>query len=150
MGDRLENLSRARQMIAKNCGKIKATSSYYETAAWGNEDQPNFYNQAIELETSLEPHQLLKELLEIEQKLGRVRDEKYGPRIIDIDIILYDDRRIDETNLKIPHPQMSSRRFVLAPLNEIASHQIHPGFKKTIHQLLLECPDPLEVVKRES
>lgn len=145
IGDRLENLSKASRMIGESCGQIKAISSYYETAAWGKEDQPGFLNQAIELATDLEPHELLDRLLEIETALGRFRDEKYGPRIIDIDIILYEDLVIDETRLRIPHPEMSNRRFVLTPLTEIAGKIMHPVFKKSMRQLLKECPDTLEV-----
>jgi 2-amino-4-hydroxy-6-hydroxymethyldihydropteridine diphosphokinase len=122
-------------------------SSIYETAAWGMENQEAFLNQVLEIETNLNPDELLQSILQIEEGLGRKRELKYGPRTIDIDILFFNDQVIDQEGLKIPHPQLQNRRFVLVPLNEIASNKIHPIFKKTISQLLAECPDPLTVNK---
>jgi len=147
IGNRLEYLSKAKENISKKCGNVLQESSIYETAAWGMEDQEAFLNQVLKIETSLIPEQLLKTILQIEEDLGRKRDLKYGPRTIDIDILFFNDEMIDQQGLKIPHPQMRNRRFVLIPLNEIASTKMHPVFHKTINQLLVECPDPLAVNK---
>jgi 2-amino-4-hydroxy-6-hydroxymethyldihydropteridine diphosphokinase len=147
MGDRLHYLSSARQAIERDCGKIVKLSAVYETAAWGLENQQPFYNQAILLHTNLSAMELLTQLLQIETTLGRKRDVKYGPRLIDIDIIFYNEDVIRSKDLCIPHPQMHNRRFVLMPLQEIAPEKVHPEFHKTITQLLNECPDQLEVVK---
>lgn len=147
LGNRLENLAAARQAIAKNCGVIRHTSAIYETAAWGLEDQPNFLNQAIELQTFSKPHVLLHGLLAVEKSLGRVREKKYGPRSIDIDILLYDDLIVNEPDLKIPHPELQNRRFALTCLADIAPNLIHPLFQKSIAQLLAKCTDPLAVNK---
>ena len=147
IGNREAYLASARQAIEKTCGKIVRQSALYQTAAWGLEDQDAFLNQALLIETGFDPQSLLTNLLNIEEKTGRKRDVKYGPRIIDIDILLYDDAIIKTDGLTVPHAQMQNRRFVLEPLNEIAGNVIHPIFKKTIRQLLLECPDKLTVQK---
>ena len=147
MGDRQQYLSSSRQLIKENCGSIIYQSSLYETAAWGMEDQDAFLNQVIKINTSLGAVDLLQKILEIEEILGRKREVRYGPRLIDIDILLYNKDMIETKGLTIPHPQMQNRRFVLVPLAEIAVHQIHPGFQKTLGQLLEECPDDLDVKK---
>lgn len=146
-GDRLHYLHSAAEAITKHCGPILKKSAVYETAAWGVKDQNSFLNQAIKLSTELSPHELLDRLLQIEETMGRVRKEKYGPRIIDIDILLFNDDVIDARNLKIPHPELHNRRFALQCLFDIAPHIIHPVFKKTISRILKECPDPLSVDK---
>jgi len=145
MGDRQENLATAYECIGQQCGDITSASSLYETAAWGKNDQPSFLNQVLEIQTSLSPRQLLKKILHIEKQIGRVRKEKYGPRIIDIDILLFNDEIYNYPSLKIPHPELQNRRFALVPLAEIAPESIHPVFKKTITELLAICPDKLEV-----
>lgn len=145
MGNRRENLAKAFDYINEECGPVPKASSVYETAAWGKNDQPSFLNQVLEIETALTAPQLLKKILMIEKKLGRVREEKYGPRIIDIDILLFNDEVYQLPMLEIPHPQLQNRRFVLVPLAEIAPHFIHPVLKKTIAELLAICPDKLEV-----
>jgi 2-amino-4-hydroxy-6-hydroxymethyldihydropteridine diphosphokinase len=147
MGDRDQNLAVAREWIEADCGKIINASSLYETAAWGNTEQPAFLNQALEIQTSLNARQLIRHILKVEKKMGRIRKEKYGPRIIDIDILLFNDEILKTSFLQIPHPEMQNRRFVLMPLAEIAPAMIHPLLKKTILQLLGECPDKLEVKK---
>ena len=147
MGDRQKNLETTYERIEQECGNIVSASSIYETAAWGKKDQPSFLNQVIEIQTGLTPRKLLKKILNIEKQIGRVRKEKYGPRIIDIDILLFNDEIHNYTSLKIPHPEMQNRRFVLVPLAEIAPGIIHPVFKKTIAELLAICPDELAVKK---
>ena len=122
-------------------------SSFYETAAWGKEDQPEFLNIAIYIETSLSPTELLNAIHEIESNAGRLRTEKWGQRTLDMDILFYNTEIIELPELTIPHPYMQDRRFTLVPLAEIAPDLMHPVFKKTISQLLEECPDKLEVRK---
>jgi 2-amino-4-hydroxy-6-hydroxymethyldihydropteridine diphosphokinase len=148
LGDRAAYLALAVQHISALCGRVTSTSSVYETAAWGNTNQPAFYNQAICVETILEAETLLERLLAIELEMGRVREEKYGPRTIDLDILMINDFVVDTPTLTIPHPQMHNRRFALLPLNEIAPALHHPVLDKTIHELLLNCPDTLDVQKK--
>ena len=141
LGDREENFTKARNLIAQYCGEITQSSSIYETAAWGKKDQPSFLNQALEIDTKLTAEQLMAQILELEKMMGRERKEKYGPRVIDIDILLFNNEIHNHTSLKIPHPEMQNRRFALIPLAEIAANIEHPVFKKSIAQLLEECPD---------
>ncbi len=147
LGERVHNLATARELVAEQIGNIIAASSLYETAAWGNTDQPAFLNQAIMIETPLNARQLIRRILKIEKKMGRVREEKYGPRLIDIDILLFNNEKHNYQFLKLPHPEMKNRRFALLPLAEIAPEIIHPVLKKTIAELLQECKDELEVKK---
>jgi len=147
IGDRKNYLWRAKKEIEERCGKILKQSSIYETAAWGKEDQEAFLNQVLKIETGLSSEELLHTILKVEEDLGRKRDLKYGPRIIDIDILFFNNEVIDLHGLKIPHPQIQNRKFVLVPLNEIAAEKIHPVFRKTVSRLLSECPDPLTVNK---
>jgi len=147
IGEREQVLKQARELINAYCGQIVQSSSIYETAAWGKEDQASFLNQALEIQTALSATALLEKILWVEKKLGRIREEKYGPRIIDIDILLFNDDIINEPGLKVPHPEMQNRRFVLAPLSEIEPGKMHPALKKTINELLEICPDKLEVNK---
>jgi len=147
IGNRKAMLQQAIQLLNEYCGKVTAESSLYETAAWGNTDQSAFLNQALELETGLNARQLIRKILKVEKLMGRERKEKYGPRIIDIDILLFNDETHDIPFLKLPHPEMQNRRFALTPLAEIAPDIIHPVLKKSIKQLLADCPDKLEVKK---
>lgn len=149
LGDSELLLATAIKMIETEVGKVFAKSAIYETAAWGKTDQPNFLNLALGVETLLSPIELLNAVLAIEKKLGRVRDEKWGARLIDIDVILYGNEviNINET-LNIPHVEMQNRKFVLQPLAEIAPNYSHPTLKKTILQLLQNLNDSLLVAKR--
>ena len=146
-GNRKASLEKAAELIAMRCGRILLYSSLYETAAWGKTDQPAFLNQALILETNLSPTVLMQQLLEIESRLGRIRNEKYGPRVIDIDMLLYDDLVMQTDLLTLPHPELTRRRFALEPLAEIAPALTHPVVHKTIHELLSACEDILPVRK---
>ncbi|MFI5220950.1 MAG: 2-amino-4-hydroxy-6-hydroxymethyldihydropteridine diphosphokinase [Bacteroidia bacterium] len=147
MGDSLANLNRARLIIEKKVGEIKKISSVYKTEPWGNRDQQSFFNEVLKVHTELEPDSLLKTILEIEKEMGRSRNIKWEPRIIDIDILFFDDLISDSIDLKIPHPLLQERRFTLVPMNEVASEFIHPVFKKSISRLLSECSDTGNVEK---
>ena len=116
--------------------KITKTSSFIVTEPWGNEDQEEFLNGAIKVETYLTPRELMTELLRIELELGRVREIKWGPRIIDLDIVLYDDVISNDEFIILPHPLMHLRDFVLKPLNEIAPYALHPLKNKRVFELL--------------
>lgn len=147
MGMREDYLSAAKREIGLQCGTVQKESSIYETAAWGKTDQPAFLNQALEIITPLNARQLIRRLLKIEKQLGRIREEKYGPRLIDIDILMYGDEIHQYDLLKLPHPELPNRRFALLPLAEIAADVIHPVLQQSIYRLLAICPDPLEVKK---
>jgi 2-amino-4-hydroxy-6-hydroxymethyldihydropteridine diphosphokinase len=131
--------------LDKQVGTIVKKSSVYVTAPWGNPEQQDFLNQAILILTPLDAKQLMQLLLKIEESLGRQRIEKYGPRIIDIDILFFNDEIINDPGLIIPHPQLQNRRFALIPLAEIAPNLYHPILNKTIADLIAECSDDLEV-----
>ena len=145
VGDTLSSLQHAIDILATDYGTILQKSRIYRTAPWGKINQQVFLNQAVLLETALTADALLTGLLHTEETMGRKRVEKYGPRIIDIDILLYNNSVIKSPGLTVPHPQLQYRRFALAPLNEIASSIVHPVLNKTIQQLLQDCPDDLPV-----
>jgi 2-amino-4-hydroxy-6-hydroxymethyldihydropteridine diphosphokinase len=146
-GDRVGYLQIARDQIQSHCGKIIGSSHLYETAPWGKTDQAFFLNQAIQLQTSLNAFELMECLLQVERRIGRIRGLKYGPRMIDIDILLFNSEIIQEQNLIVPHPQLQNRKFALEPLCEIAPLLIHPILKQTITDLLISCEDTLDVKK---
>jgi len=148
LGNREENLEHAISLIGTNIGKLEAISSVYETAAWGKNDQPSFLNQAVAVKTSLTALQVLESALSIEQTLGRIRKEKWGERLIDIDLIFFGNEVIDiENRLQVPHPQMQFRKFVMAPLAEIVPQMIHPILCKTVLDIYENITDELAVRK---
>jgi 2-amino-4-hydroxy-6-hydroxymethyldihydropteridine diphosphokinase len=145
IGDRLVNIDMACELIRKEINISIETSRIYETAAWGKIDQSSFLNQAICIQTDIEPLTLLRILKKIEKAVGRIDTEKWGPRVIDIDILFYGQKVIQDPELQIPHPYLPVRRFVLLPMIDIAPHFMHPVLKKTITELLATCPDTSEV-----
>jgi 2-amino-4-hydroxy-6-hydroxymethyldihydropteridine diphosphokinase len=148
MGDRLANLNRAKELISEERLTIVAESYIYETSAWGSESSPDYYNQCIKITTGSDAQSLMKLLLDIEQRLGRIRTENRNEsRTVDIDILLFNNEVINTPSLIVPHPRMHLRQFVLKPLNEIAGDIIHPVQKKNIRQLCMDCPDQLTVKK---
>lgn len=149
VGNVRETFRNAIAAIGQKTGMVKKKSSLYETAAWGMENQPAFLNQALEVATEFSAREMLEKVLYIEQELGRTRDEKFGPRIIDIDILFFNNEMIDEPDLKVPHPLLHKRNFVLYPLSEIAPELVHPVLQKNIRTLLGETSDTLAVKKLE-
>lgn len=148
MGDRLAYLQEGNSLIEQKCGKIVQQSAIYETEPWGLIEQPAFLNQVIMIKTALSPDELMTELLNIEAMIGRVRSVKMGPRIIDLDILIYNQLIVDSPFLQIPHPALPNRKFALIPLSEIAPALLHPVLQKTISTLLFECSDISNVQKK--
>ena len=151
IGNKIGHLKKAIHAIELRAGKIRSCSGIYETPAWGFESD-HFLNACVMLDTTLAPEELMNSILDIEKSLGRVRSDKkgYEARIIDIDILFYEDKIINTTHLKVPHEQLHLRKFVLVPLCDIAPGKIHPHFKKTVLQLLEECGDTSDPVKIEA
>jgi 2-amino-4-hydroxy-6-hydroxymethyldihydropteridine diphosphokinase len=147
MGNNRLQLLKAIKNITEQIGKVTRLSSLYTTAAWGNTHQPDFLNQVIVVETNLPALATIDAILSIEKKMGRIRTTKNAPRIIDIDILFFNKDIITEKKLIVPHPQIENRRFVLTPLNELSPGFKHPVSHKTIHQLLQDCTDALDVKK---
>jgi len=145
--NRFAHLQKANFNLELLIGKIVKESHIYETAAWGNQDQNDFLNQALLLETTLSARRVMHEILSLEYKMGRNRGLKWQPRVIDIDIIFFDDEVIEKKSLTVPHEHMHDRRFVLQPLMDIIPEFVHPSMNKTIAHLLKECSDPLAVNK---
>ncbi len=151
LGNRQEKLNEAINFINKEVGFVFSQSSIYETAVWLGDEQDKmpeilrkqapFLNMALQVETLLEPINALQLCLGIEDKLGRVRKQKWGPRRIDIDLIFYDDKIINTPKLIVPHPWMQYRRFVLMPLAEIIPEWVHPVLKQNVQDLLGTCED---------
>lgn len=147
LGDRAAYLQQAQRALATTAGEIVAASAYYETAAWGLEDQPAFLNQVLAVRTELPAAALLAACLATEQQAGRERRQRWGSRTLDVDILLYESEIIATPTLIVPHPALPARRFALVPLAEIAPQLVHPQLHQTVAELLARCPDPLAVVR---
>jgi 2-amino-4-hydroxy-6-hydroxymethyldihydropteridine diphosphokinase len=132
-------------LIQSRIGVLSKRSSFYETAPWGVVDQPAYLNQVLEVSTQLQPEEVLRYILEIEHELGRVRYERWGARVIDIDLLYFGDDIRDTARLTLPHPRLHERKFVLIPMVEIAPDFIHPLFQKSQATLLSDCTDTGEV-----
>ena len=147
LGNRQGYLQKAIDLIETELGTVAKKSSIYETEAWGKTDEPNYLNQVVQVNTTLSARQMLENILQIETQMGRVREEKWGSRIIDIDILFYGQDIISEPGLIVPHPELHNRRFTLEPLGEIAPDLEHPILKKSIFLLKIELKDNLIVKK---
>lgn len=148
LGNKNQVFSQARKMLATKVGRIIAQSSIYETEPWGFDSEDLFWNQVVLVETILSPQQALEAALRIEKELGRTRKSaQYSSRIIDLDLLFYDDLVLQTPQLQLPHPRMAERRFVLEPLAEIAPDKFHPETLETVAQMLGDCPDELKVSK---
>ncbi|MFM8740838.1 MAG: 2-amino-4-hydroxy-6-hydroxymethyldihydropteridine diphosphokinase [Cytophagales bacterium] len=145
LGDRAEQLQKAAAEIDNSVGTVLQKSSMYQTAAWGKQSQRDFYNQVLHIRTSLTAEAVLEKILLIEQKLGRQRNEKWGTRTIDIDILYFGSTVVNHPQLIIPHPAIATRRFTLVPLAEISPLFMHPVLQLTNAVLLQQCDDPLGV-----
>lgn len=144
-GDRVGHLKKAMEQINTSVGKIKCSSSIYETEPWGLEEQPDFLNMVVVVETTFEPIQVLKLTKSIEQKAGAPKEVKWGPRILDIDILYCDDIVVNTDGLYIPHKQVYHRNFALIPLIEVAGDLLDPVKKITIDEIYDVCGDDKEV-----
>ncbi len=141
LGEPVRQLRQAQDALQKSPDiKFLAASSFYRTQPMGPVEQPPFINAVFSLEPEIGPRDLLSLLLDIEQKMGRVRKERWGPRVIDLDLLFYGDMVIGGGGLEVPHPRLHERRFVLAPMAEIAPGFVHPVLKKTVSELLAELP----------
>ena len=141
MGNRKSYIEKSMQQIEQEIGNIICSSKIYESSPWGVSIQNHFLNSVIKIESELSSSILLKKLQEIENNLGRVRKEKWGERSIDLDILFYNSEIINTENLKVPHPYIQDRKFVLVPLSEIDTDYNHPVLHKNISSLLKECTD---------
>jgi len=147
LGDKRAFLQAAIGHIETDIALVEKTSSIYETQSWGKTNEPDYLNQVVWLKTNLPARDVLEKILNIENVMGRIREEKWGARIIDIDILFYGEQIINEPGLHVPHPQIQNRMFTLAPLNEIAPDLTHPVLKKRILELKNELKDDLIVKK---
>ncbi|WP_163716373.1 2-amino-4-hydroxy-6-hydroxymethyldihydropteridine diphosphokinase [Mangrovibacterium lignilyticum] len=146
LGNKEQIFSQARKRLQEELGAISQLSSVYETEPWGFESEDLFWNQVVVIETALMPKEVLVHTKAIELELGRIRKAaRYSSRLIDIDLLFYDDLVLHEPNLELPHPRMIDRRFVLEPLAEVAADFLHPVFKQNIVSLLEDCGDQLQV-----
>ena len=145
IGDRKAHLVTAQHKLNNQIGKVIRQSNIYETEAWGNENQRGFFNQVLCLETDLAPQDVLSKINTIEQEMGRVREDKWAARTIDIDILFYDYLIYKGENLTIPHPHLQDRNFILVPFLEIAPEYLHPKLNQTIRELYFSCSDRLKV-----
>lgn len=149
IGNRIKNIDKAKQLIESKIGKISKQSNLYETEPWGEKEQEDFLNQAIEVESKLKPKALMKQIAELEQLIGREETYKWGPREIDIDVLFYGDEMISEVDITIPHPFIHERLFTLIPLKDICPQKVHPIFGATVTELIDMCEDVCEVHEYE-
>ncbi len=147
MGDRAHNLDRAISYIQQTIGTITRLSSVFITEAWGVVDQPDFLNQVVVLDTMLSPENLIQTVQKIETIIGKEKEFHWGPRYIDIDVLFFGSQIINKKHLRVPHPEIQYRNFVLVPLNEIEPDFIHPVLNKSIDNLTKSCDDTLSVAK---
>jgi len=147
LGDRRLLLQTAVTKIAERVGPVSEQSALYETQSWGKTGEPDYLNQVVFLKTQLSANKVLNEILEIETSMGRIRDEKWGSRLIDIDILFYNNEVIKQNDLEVPHPNLHNRRFTLEPLVEIAPELVHPLLNKTMLELKKDLTDDLLVKK---
>jgi 2-amino-4-hydroxy-6-hydroxymethyldihydropteridine diphosphokinase len=148
LGNKREIFAQAKQLISQQIGRVTGQSAIYETEPWGFESSDLFWNQVLEITTTLTPEEVLAQTQQIENTLGRIRkSDQYVSRIIDIDILFIGDLVMQTEKLIIPHPRIQERRFALVPLCELVPALLHPVFEKTIEQLLNDCPDKLNVEK---
>lgn len=145
LGDKLSNLKSAQKYLGDEIGEFERSSSIYETAAWGKNDQDDFYNQVHIIKTKFAAEEIIQKILKIEEKMGRKRTFKNAARLIDIDILFFNNEIIEMPGLIIPHAEIANRRFVLQPLNELSPQMRHPLLKKSIAELLSTCKDMLKV-----
>jgi dihydroneopterin aldolase/2-amino-4-hydroxy-6-hydroxymethyldihydropteridine diphosphokinase len=138
LGNREENCLKAIRLLSGRGIAVRKQSAMYETEPWGVKDQPMFINMTIEIETDRPPLELLRSLKAVEEEIGRTETVRWGPRVIDMDILFYDDLIVNEPGLQIPHSHMHERGFVLKPLAEIAPDKVHPVLRKTVKELLSE------------
>ncbi len=151
LGDKVDHCEQAvRQILSIDCHKLLARSSLYKTQPLGYLDQDWFVNGVIQIETELDPPDLLKSMKEIESRLGRVETFRWGPRTIDLDLLFYDDRVIDSGDLMVPHPLLHKRQFVLVPLAEIDGQLLHPVLRKTVRELLEDLTEDQGVERIET
>ena len=142
LGDRLKNIQSAKELINLRIGNIKLSSHIYETEPWGYVSENKFYNQCLQVETPLSPEELIESICTMEKDASRIKEgSSYSDRTLDIDILFYDKLIMASEKISIPHPRMHLRKFVLAPLNEIAPHFMHPVLNMTVLQLLEACVD---------
>lgn len=146
LGDRLLNLKKADLEIGQRIGLVLMRSMIYQTKPWGNAEQDDFLNQVLVIDSSKKANEILSALLEIELEMGRKRIKQWEPRIIDLDILYFGDEIIETKDLKIPHPFIQERRFTLIPLAEILPAMIHPVFKQSNYDLLLQTTDHSSVI----
>ena len=144
LGNKTENLQKALNLLQNSEVHIVDHSSVYQTAPWGKEDQGWFLNMVVKVDSTLSPESLLRHCQDVEQRLGRKRIEKWGSRIIDVDILYYDDIEINQEDLTIPHPGIAMRKFTLIALDELAPDEKHPILNLTQKEMLHVCPDELE------
>lgn len=150
LGDKRQLFAQTIALLNEKVGTIIRQSSIYETEPWGFDSEDLFWNQVVELDVTVSAEEVLKRTQLIENQLGRIRKTgQYDSRLMDIDILFYDDKRMELPKLVIPHPRIQERKFVLVPLNELVPEMVHPGLNKSIRQLLSECQDQLKVEKVE-